>query len=93
MVIAGYVIEFLFGGLGLIPATRAAKVAAAGISWNYTTVLNIIFLLLAAALLVRFFRSGGGPMLKMMGGSLEEHDHPDPRAPSGAEPQAPVPGS
>jgi hypothetical protein len=40
---------------------------------------------------VRFFRSGGGPMLKMMG-SPEEHDHPDPRAPSGAEPHAPVPG-
>jgi hypothetical protein len=55
-------------------------------------VLNIIFLLLAAALLVRFFRSGAGPMLKMMGGSPEEHDPPAPRAPSGAEPSAPVPG-
>jgi uncharacterized protein len=92
MVIAGYVIEFTFGGLGLIPAARAARVTAEGIQWNYTTVLNIIFLLLAAALLVRFFRSGGGPMLKMMGGSPEEHDDPDPRAPSGAEPSAPVPG-
>jgi hypothetical protein len=69
MVIAGYIIEFLFGGLGLIPAHRTAKIAEAGISWNYTTILNIIFLLLAAALLVRFFTSGGGPMLKMMGGS------------------------
>ena len=43
-----------------------------GIEWNYTTILNIIFLLLAAALLVRFFRSGGGPMLRMMGGRPEE---------------------
>jgi uncharacterized protein len=68
MVIAGYITEFLFGGLGLIPAGRAAKVSETGLQWNYTTVLNIIFLLLAAALLVRFFRSGGGPMLKMMGG-------------------------
>ena len=66
MVFAGYVIEFLFGALGLIPAERTAKVAAESISWNYTTVLNIIFLFVAAALLVRFFRSGGGPMLKMM---------------------------
>jgi uncharacterized membrane protein YraQ (UPF0718 family) len=73
MVIAGYIVEFLFGVLGLIPAERAARVAAHGIQWNYTTFLNIIFLLLAAALLVRFFRSGGGPMLKMMGGPPDQH--------------------
>jgi len=75
MVIAGYIIEFLFGALGLIPAERAAKVAEQGIQRNYTTILNIIFLLLAAGLLVRFFRSGGGPMLKMMGGSPEAQEH------------------
>src|SRR5260370_35668123 len=75
MVIAGYIIEFLFGGLGLVPAQRAAKIAEQGIQWNYTTVLNIIFLLLAAALLVRFFRSGAGPRLKMMGGRPDAHDH------------------
>jgi uncharacterized protein len=75
MVIAGYIIEFLFGALGLIPAERAAKVAEQGIQWNYTTILNIIFLLLAAGLLVRFFRSGGGPMLKMMGGTPEAQEH------------------
>ena len=74
MVLAGYATEFLFGGLGLIPATRAAKVTATGISWNYTTVLNIVFLLLAAALLVRFFRSGGWPMLKMMNGAPDAHE-------------------
>ncbi len=75
MVAGGYIVEFLFGGLGLIPAERAAKITDTGIQWNYTTVLNIIFLLLAAALLVRFFRSGGGPMLKMMGGSPDAQDH------------------
>ena len=75
MVVAGYIVELAFGGLGLIPAERAAKVAAQGVHWNYTTVLNIIFLLLAAALLVRFFRSGGPAMLKMMGGAPEEHVH------------------
>jgi len=73
MVIAGYIVEFLFSGLGLVPAERAAKVTDAGVSWNYTTVLNIVFLLLAAALLLRFFRSGSGPMLRMMNGSPAEH--------------------
>jgi uncharacterized membrane protein YraQ (UPF0718 family) len=76
MVIGGYIVEFTFGGLGLIPTERAAKVSEAGIQWNYTTVLNIIFLLLGAALLVRFFRSGSAPMLKMMGGSPAEQVHP-----------------
>ena len=72
MAAAGYIIEFTFGGLGLIPATRTAKITGTGITWNYTTVLNIIFLLLAGALLARFFRSGAGPMLNTMGGSPAE---------------------
>jgi uncharacterized protein len=72
MVIAGYIIQFTFGALGLVPATRAARVAGHGIQWNYTTVLNILFLVLAAALLMRFFRSGGGPMLKMMDGAPDQ---------------------
>ncbi len=69
MVVAGYIVEFLFGAVGLIPAGRSAKVAAAAIHWNYTSVLNILFLLLAGALLARFFRSGGAGMLRMMGGA------------------------
>ncbi len=75
MVTAGYVVEFVFGGLGLVPAARTAKVAGEGLSWNYTTFLNIAFLLLAAALVVRFYRSGGGPMLAMMNGEPGEHEH------------------
>jgi uncharacterized protein len=75
MVLAGYIVEFLFSWLGLIRAERAAKVTDIGISWNYTTFLNIAFLLLAIALLVRFFRSGGGPMLRMMNGSPDSHEH------------------
>src|ERR1039457_1601731 len=82
MVIAGYIVEFLFGGLGLIPAHRSARIAEEGIRWNYTTILNIVFLLLAAALLARFFASGGGPMLKMMGGSPAEHSGHSGRADS-----------
>jgi uncharacterized membrane protein YraQ (UPF0718 family) len=97
MVAGGYIIEFLFGGLGLIPAQRTARVAETSITWNYTTILNIIFLLLAAALLVRFFTSGGGPMLKMMGGPAGREHHADPdlqhNAPGAAQPAHPPAGS
>jgi hypothetical protein len=71
MALAGYVIELLFGGLGLIPSPATAKIPDAGISWDYTTWLNIVFLALAAALIIRFVRAGGVPMLKMMGGAPE----------------------
>ncbi|MGW0884771.1 permease [Streptomyces sp. NPDC002671] len=78
MVMAGYVVEFAFGGLGLVPDRGHARIPMGGISWNYTTFLNIAFLLLAATLVVRFFRTGGLSMLRMMGGSPEPgsgHDH------------------
>ena len=76
MVAAGYVIEILFGVTGLVPSQRQAKVMQAGITWNYTTWLNIAFLILAAALVLRFLRTGGLDMLRMMGGSPEQ-DHAD----------------
>ncbi|MCC5474613.1 permease [Streptomyces barringtoniae] len=77
MAVAGYVVEFAFGGLGLIPDQADAKVPEEGVSWNYTTWLNIAFLLLATALLARFLRTGGPAMLRTMGGSPDqgEHDH------------------
>jgi uncharacterized membrane protein YraQ (UPF0718 family) len=76
MVGAGYLVELLFGVTGLIPEERSATVMEAGISWNYTTWLNIAFLLLAAVLVVRFVRSGGAGMLRMMGGAPDTgHDH------------------
>jgi len=65
----------LFSGLGLVPAYRAARVTAGAVSWDYTTVVNIVFLLLAAALLVLFFCSGGAPVLKVMVGSPDVHEH------------------
>lgn len=75
MVIAGYVVEFAFGGLGLIPDQARAKVPTEGISWNYTTWLNIAFLVLAGVLLVRFWQTGGLSMLRVMGGSPDTgHD-------------------
>ncbi|HEY6421964.1 MAG TPA: permease [Pseudonocardiaceae bacterium] len=82
MVGAGYLIELLFGVAGLIPDQRTATVMTeGGITWNYTTWLNIAFLVLAAVLLARFIRTGGIPMLRTMGGSPEgptaatKHDH------------------
>ncbi|MGW3982551.1 permease [Streptomyces mirabilis] len=75
MVLAGYVVEFLFGGLGLIPDQADATIPMEGVSWNYTTWLNIAFLLLAAALVWRFLRTGGPAMLRMMGGAPERDGH------------------
>ncbi len=66
MVASGLIVEFLFQGVGIERNARNAKVVQASISWNYDTILNIVFLALAAALLSRFVRRGGLPMLKMM---------------------------
>jgi len=77
MVLAGFFVEFVFGGLGLVPAGRHAKVAEMAVHWNDTTFLNIVALLVAAGLIYRFVRTGGIPMLKMMGGPpVGPHDHP-----------------
>jgi uncharacterized membrane protein YraQ (UPF0718 family) len=76
MVAAGLVVELVFGGLGLIPKQRAAKVVEASVTWNYTTILNLAFLALAAVLVLRFLRTGGPAMLKMMGGP-PAHAGPD----------------
>jgi hypothetical protein len=66
MVLAGYIVEIVFGALGLIPETRNAAVLEETIRLNYTTVLNIVFLALAAALVIRAVRTGVVSMLKMM---------------------------
>jgi uncharacterized protein len=68
MAAAGYVVELVFGGLGLIPHGVRASIPDHGVSWNYTTWLNIAFLLLAVALVIRFVRGGGMMMLRMMNG-------------------------
>jgi uncharacterized protein len=60
-----------------------ARIPDQGVSWDYTTWLNIAFLALAAALIVRFARTGGLAMLPMMGGSPQGHDHRDARASHG----------
>ncbi|HYZ53392.1 MAG TPA: permease [Streptosporangiaceae bacterium] len=90
MAVAGYGIELVFGGLGLIPERATARIPTQGISWDYTTWLNIAFGVLAAVLLMRFARTGGLPMLRMMGGSPDaghaagEAGHAHPAGGTGA---------
>jgi uncharacterized membrane protein YraQ (UPF0718 family) len=66
MVAAGLIVEVLFSALGLVPDERNAKVVDAGLTWNYTTALNIFFLVLAGVLAIRAARTGVLPMLRMM---------------------------
>jgi uncharacterized membrane protein YraQ (UPF0718 family) len=85
-VVAGYLVEILFALVGLTPTARHAKVEETHVAWNYTTVLNILFLVLAAALLVRFVRTGGPAMLRMMGGGPAEPTSPtSPAGPAGPD--------
>ena len=90
MALAGYAVELIFGGLGLIPSPATAKIPDQGVSWDYTTWLNIVFLILAAALIVRFTRTGGPAMLKMMGGKPARPTPPAPTRTT-ACPACPVP--
>ena len=53
----------------------------AGVTLNYTTVLNIVFLVIMAGLGWRFLRTGGMAMLRMMDAPAtteagsQHHDH------------------
>ncbi len=75
MAAAGYVVEFLFQVLGIIPQSRNVVAITEGVQWNYTSVLNIIFLLLAAILVIRFIRTGGVSMLRMMNKPAHDMSH------------------
>ena len=74
MAVAGFVVDVVFDALGLIPASRNAKVVEVHVSLNYTTVLNVFFFLLAGVLVIRFFRTGGTEMLKAMNQPIEASD-------------------
>jgi uncharacterized membrane protein YraQ (UPF0718 family) len=71
MAVAGYVVELAFGVLGLVPGERRMQILQLGVSWNYTTVLNIVALAVSAVLVWRFLRTGGPDMLRMMGSEGE----------------------
>jgi uncharacterized protein len=63
---AALIIEFVFAGLKLIPQQRNAQIIETSISFNHTTVLNIVFLAIAAFLVIRFWQTGGPKMLAHM---------------------------
>jgi uncharacterized protein len=66
MAAAALIVEFVFGALAIIPANRTATIVSASISFNYTTILNLVFLTITAILLSRFFTTGGPQMLRHM---------------------------
>jgi uncharacterized membrane protein YraQ (UPF0718 family) len=66
MAAAGYIVELLFGLLGIIPTNRAVAAINQSPTLDYTSVVNIVFLVIAAVLVVRFLRTGGVSMLRMM---------------------------
>jgi len=66
MAVAASIVGGVFRVLGLIPSHHAARVVAATVTLNYTTVLNVIFLAVAALLIRRFLKTGGPNMLRMM---------------------------
>ncbi|MEX3959366.1 permease [Trinickia sp. EG282A] len=73
MVVAALVVEALFQLLGWVPKERHTAVVDAAITFNYTTVLNIVFGVAFIALTILFFRTGGREMMQMM--KSGEHDH------------------
>src|SRR5882757_2895838 len=84
MALAALAVEFLFGALHLIPQQRSVQILEESIRWNYTTILNIIFIMLAVVLVIRFLRTGGPAMLRVMSNPVHHepghlrhthHDH------------------
>jgi uncharacterized protein len=45
MSVAGLVTELIFRAAGAVPATRPVNIAPEHLGWDYTTILNIVFLL------------------------------------------------
>jgi len=66
MALAALLVEFLFQLFGLIPYQRSAQIVETSIRFNYTTVLNVVFLAIALLLVIRFLKTGGPKMLAHM---------------------------
>jgi YHS domain-containing protein len=62
IVAAALAVDGIFSWLGLIPETRPSieSITERGISWNYTTALNIVFTLVGAGLIALTIRRGAG---------------------------------
>ena len=69
MALAGLAIGLLFQAIGIVPNHHHVVALQAAPSFNYTSVLNVIFLAVMALLGWRFLRTGGLEMLRMMDAS------------------------
>jgi uncharacterized membrane protein YraQ (UPF0718 family) len=65
IVVGALVVEFVFGAVGWVPTVRQATVSELAITWNYTTVLNLVFFAIGALVVIRSLRAGGKAMLAM----------------------------
>jgi uncharacterized protein len=68
MALAGLAIGLLFQAIGIVPNHHYVVALQATPSFNYTSVLNVLFLAVMALLGWRFLRTGGLEMLRMMEG-------------------------
>ena len=73
IVLAALAVDGIFNAAGLVPTTRPSidSITSRGISWNYTTILNIVFLGVAAALFGLTLR----PRQRPHGIALEQAGH------------------
>lgn len=63
MGVAGLAVDLLFRAVGIPAPDRRTEIAPTGFTWNYTTVLNLVFLVVAAAVYLTYRnreRLGGG---------------------------------
>lgn len=74
MSVAGLGVELLFKVIGWVPSERHATVTEAQLAWNYTTILNIVFLAMAAILVWRAATTGGFKMVRMMNSAPQSPD-------------------
>jgi uncharacterized protein len=60
MVVAALAVDGIFSAAGLVPTHRPSvdSITSRGITWNYTTVLNILFAVVAASLFALTLRRG-----------------------------------
>jgi len=71
MVVAAFIIDRIFEALKLIPARGIATITLS-LSFNYTAVLNVVFVVLALVLVVRFMATGGPAMIRMMNAPADD---------------------
>ncbi|SAK74092.1 putative permease [Caballeronia temeraria] len=80
MVAAALIVEAVFQLAGWVPREHRTAMVDATISFNYTTILNIIFGAVFAILTIVFFRTGGPAMMRMMEGEKRDRRNHEPDA-------------